>query len=320
MSANTEGNVGLEIGHVLFIDIVGYSKRLVSEQSALVQRLNRLVRASLEFRKADAAGKLITIPTGDGMALVFFTAPDTPVRCAIEINQADQQDPKIELRMGIHSGPVDRVIDVTERTNVAGAGINMAQRVMDCADAGHILLSKRAADDLAQYDEWKPQLHDLGEVEVKHGLRIPVVNFFNHEIGNAAMPSKLMHAEQSRQAAQKFAARKKRRRTIIVISTIAMVAALAAAGTWAWQRRIALASAYRTGAAGIVEKTIAVLPFENLGDDKENTYLADGVQDEILTDLTKVADLKVISRRSVAQYRDATATIREIGQALQVAH
>ncbi|MEY2438667.1 MAG: hypothetical protein QOI34_52, partial [Verrucomicrobiota bacterium] len=154
MSIATEDS-RLEIGHVLFIDIVGYSRRFVNEQTALIQRLNNLVRASEQFRKAEAAGKLITIPTGDGMALVFFTTPDTPVRCAIEINKADQEDPRIELRMGIHSGPVDRVADVNARTNIAGAGINTAQRVMDCGDSGHILLSQRVAEDLAQYASWQ---------------------------------------------------------------------------------------------------------------------------------------------------------------------
>jgi class 3 adenylate cyclase len=145
----------LEIAHVLFVDIVGYSKRLVNEQTALIKRLIDLVRGTEQFRKAESAGKLITIPTGDGMALVFFTAPDAPVRCAIEINQADKEDPKIELRMGIHSGPVDRVADVNKRINVAGSGINTAQRVMDCGDSGHILLSERVAEDLGQYEIWR---------------------------------------------------------------------------------------------------------------------------------------------------------------------
>ena len=143
-----ETNAGLEIGHVLFIDIVGYSKRTVDEQKKLVIRLNELVRNTAQFRSADAAGKLIRIPTGDGMALAFFTSPDAPVNCAIELAKADQADPELELRMGIHSGPVDRLTDVNERTNLAGAGMNMAQRVMGCGDAGHILLSQRIADDL----------------------------------------------------------------------------------------------------------------------------------------------------------------------------
>src|SRR6476469_9841976 len=168
MRVDAETNAGLEIGHVLFIDIVGYSKRTVDEQKELVTRLNQLVRDTAQFRSADAAGKLIRIPTGDGMALAFFTSPDAPVNCAIELAKANQTGPKLELRMGIHSGPVDRLADVNERTNLAGAGINTAQRVMDCGDAGHILLSQRIAEDLAQYDRWRPLLHNLGEVELKH--------------------------------------------------------------------------------------------------------------------------------------------------------
>ena len=174
----------LEIAHVLFIDIVGYSKRLINEQRALIEKLTGLVRSTEQFRHADDAGKLISIPTGDGMALAFFTAPDAPVRCAIELSKADQDDPKIELRIGIHSGPVDRLGDVNQRTNIAGAGINMAQRVMECGDAGHILLSNRVGDDLAQYAQWRPYLHDLGEVEVKHGVRLGIVNFHSDAFGN----------------------------------------------------------------------------------------------------------------------------------------
>ena len=320
MSVDAGQNVGLEIGHVLFIDIVGYSKRLINEQTALVQRLSRLVRASQQFRKADANGELITIPTGDGMALVFFTTPDAPVRCAIEINKADQEDPKIELRMGIHSGPVDRVADVTQRINVAGTGINTAQRVMDVGDAGHILLSKRSADDLAQYDEWKRQLHDLGEVEAKHGVRLGVVNLYNDGIGNPARPSKVTQAEQVRQDAIKAVSQRKRRRTAMITGSLIVILLGIAVGTWAWHRRAALTSAYKAGLTQIVEKSIAVLPFENFDPDKESSYFADGVQDDILTDLARIADLKVIGRRSVAQYRDTKQNAREIGQALQVAY
>jgi len=162
----------LEIAHVLFVDIVGYSMLLTNEQREQLRRLNEIVRGTREFQSANGTGKLVRLPTGDGMALAFFTSPDAPVRCALEIAQALKNGPKLALRMGIHSGPVDPVSDVDERANIAGAGINMAQRVMDCGDAGHILLSKRAADDLAQYAEWRSRLHELGEVEVKHGLRI----------------------------------------------------------------------------------------------------------------------------------------------------
>ncbi len=300
----------LEIAHVLFIDIVGYSKRLVNEQTALVRRLNDLVRATEQVQQADAAGKVIRIPTGDGMALAFFTSPEAPVRCAIELSKADQLDPKLELRMGIHSGPVDPVSDVNDRSNVAGAGINMAQRVMDCGDAGHILLSKRVAGDLGQYSKWQTQLHDLGEVEVKHGVKIGVVNFVDGEVGNAGVPEKIRRLRRGQTAVF-------RRRTIIwSFGGVAAVAAVVAA-FWIQSRRTEQAHPVVITAP---EKSIAVLPFENLSAEKENAYFADGVQDEILTDLAKIADLKVISRTSVMQYKSGTPrNLREIAQQLGVA-
>ena len=171
----------LELGHVLFMDIVGYSKLLVDEQSDLSQELNRIARNTEQVRSAEARGKLIRLPTGDGMALVFFTSPEAPVQCALEISRAIKNKPAIKLRMGIHTGPVNEVSDVNERENVAGTGINIAQRVMDCGDAGHILLSKRVAEDLAQYARWREHLHELGQVEAKHGVKIDVVNFCNDE-------------------------------------------------------------------------------------------------------------------------------------------
>jgi class 3 adenylate cyclase len=166
----------LEIAHVLFIDVVAYSTLLINEQSSIVAELNQVVRETLHFRSGEAAEKLICIPTGDGMALVFFTNPEAPVQCALELCEALHSHPHIHVRMGIHSGPVNSVADVNERTSVAGAGINIARRIMDCADAGHILLSKRVAEDLSQYGHWQPKLHDLGEIEVKHGIVVSVFN------------------------------------------------------------------------------------------------------------------------------------------------
>jgi TolB-like protein/class 3 adenylate cyclase/Tfp pilus assembly protein PilF len=310
----------LETAHVLFTDIVGYSKLSSDQQRKLFQLLNEIVRNTSQFRAAEAAGRLVRLPTGDGMVLAFFTRVDAPVRCAQEISRKLREHPELQLRMGINSGPVDEVSDVNDRPNVTGAGINIAQRVMDCGDAGHILLSKRVADDLAQYSEWQPYLHELGEVEVKHGIPVAVVNLYADQFGNPEVPNKIKYAAAERAAAEKRAARSKRRRVLISIVSALLVAALIGIGTWVWQRRLALASAYKVGVAGISDKSIAVLPFENLGDEKENVYLAEGVQDDILTDLTKIADLKVISRRSAAQYRDTKQTTREIGQALQVAH
>lgn len=196
MPAEGERDLPLEIGHVLFVDIVGYSKLLIDEQSELLQHLNEMVRSSEEVRAAETAGKLIRLATGDGMALVFRNNPEAPVQCAVELFRAAKAHAELQLRMGIHSGPINQVTDVNERANVTGAGINTAQRVMDCGDAGHILLSKRAADDLAQHRHWQPLLHDLGEVEVKHGLRLGLVNLYTDEVGNPALPQKLR--EQAR--------------------------------------------------------------------------------------------------------------------------
>src|SRR4029077_17176171 len=181
----------LEIAHVLFIDIVGYSKLRTTEQSAQIQLLREIVRNTDQFRVADAEGRLLRLPTGDGGALVFRSL-EGPVVCAVEIAKALRSHPGVRVRMGIHSGPVNEVTDLNEQANIAGAGINIAQRVMDCGEAGHILVSKHAAEDLEQYDQWQPYLHDLGECEVKHGERLQLVNFFNHEVGNSALPSKFV--------------------------------------------------------------------------------------------------------------------------------
>jgi len=310
MADGPSSDVKLEIAHVLFIDIVGYSKRLVDEQHALVEKLNRLVRSTDQFRQAEAVGKLISMPTGDGMALAFFNAPDAPVRCAIELSKADQEDPKIELRIGIHSGPVDRLGDVNQRENIAGTGINMAQRVMECGDGGHILLSNRVADDLAQYGHWRQYLHDLGQVEVKHGVRLGIANFYSDEFGNAATPAKVAD-----QIAKNRRAVISRRRCIALIAA-AIVIVLAVAAATLYQR-----SKRRSPLANQSDKSIAVLPLENLSDEKENAYFADGVQDELLSDLAKIKDLKVISRTSVMQYKAGiTRNLKEIAQQLGVSN
>src|SRR5450432_3409596 len=190
MSSERPSDVKLEIGHVLFIDIVGYSKGLINEQSDSLQKLKEIVRGTGQFRLAEAEGKLLRLPTGDGGALVFRTSPEAPVLCAIEASEALKSCPELRVRMGIHSGPVNEITDLNEQANIAGAGINLAQRVMDCGDAGHILLSKRIADDLEQYPQWRSLLHELGECEVKHGMRISVVNLFTDEVGNAQTPRK----------------------------------------------------------------------------------------------------------------------------------
>jgi TolB-like protein/Tfp pilus assembly protein PilF len=320
MAAEPKPEIHLEIAHVLYMDVVGYSKLLTNEQRELVQLLNQIVRETKQFKSAEAAEKLVRLTTGDGMALAFFTTPDAPVRCAQEISRKLKDHPELHLRMGINSGPVDEVSDVNDRRNVAGVGINMAQRVMDCGDAGHILLSRRVADDLGQYTEWRAYLHPLGEVDVKHGVRVEVANLYGDGFGNPKVPEKIARAVQERTAAAARAAKEKRRRIIFGSSAAFLLLLCLALGFWLWQRRTVPSSARKVEIAAIPEKSIAVLPFENFGNEQENAYFADGVQDDILTNLAKIADLKVISRRSVAQYRGSTQRIRDIGQALQVAY
>jgi TolB-like protein/class 3 adenylate cyclase len=296
------GDTRLEIGHVLFIDVVGYSKLLVKQQSELLSELNEVVSGTNEFRQADSVGKLIRLPTGDGMALVFRTDLEAPAQCAMEIARALKSHPAIQLRMGIHSGPVNEVLDVNQRANITGVGINMAQRVMDCGDAGHILLSKHVAEDLEQDERWRPLLHDLGTCEVKHSVRVGVTNLYSDEVGNSRLPKKIQ------------ASRHRKRIGWAAAAVVLLLAAIAVAILTFMRKPMPSATA-------APEKSIAVLPFENLSSDKENSYFTDGVQDEILTDLAKVADLKVISRTSVMQYRNtATRNLREIGQQLGVAH
>src|SRR5438132_349228 len=198
MAPEITKEIQLEIAHVLFIDIVGYSKLSVKDQHAAVEQLNQIVRASEQFQRADSAGRLLKVATGDGMGLVFYTNPEAPAQCAVEISRSLKEEPRLQLRMGIHSGPVSGVADVNERANVAGAGINLAQRVMDCGDAGHILLSKHVAEDLEEYEQWRPLLHDLGACEVKHGLRVGVTNLYSDEVGNPNLPSKLQAVKKHR--------------------------------------------------------------------------------------------------------------------------
>src|SRR3989449_6526678 len=190
MPSEQSSDVKFEIGHVLFIDIVGYSKLLINEQSEQIQKLKQIVRGTQQFRIAEAEGKLLRLPTGDGGALVFRNSLEAPVLCALEISRALKSHPKLRVRMGIHSGPVNEVTDLNEQANIAGAGINMAQRVMDCGDAGHILLSKHVADDLEHYPRWQPYLHSLGECEIKHGVRIGLTNLYRDGIGNPQLPNK----------------------------------------------------------------------------------------------------------------------------------
>src|ERR1044071_9119285 len=305
----------LEIAHVLFIDIVGYSKLRTNEQTAQVEKLREIVRGTEQFRAADAEGNLLRLPTGDGGALAFRNSPEAPAICAEEIARALQNHPEIRVRMGIHSGPVNEVTDLNEQANIAGAGINIAQRIMDCGDAGHILVSKHAAEDLEQYDQWQPYLHDLGECEGKHGERLRVVNLYNNEIGNSALPAKC--ARKNIPGTTSSAVGNRRRYLIAAMAVGALIVVGATAFFFASR------TAFRglTGSGGpISEKSIAVLPFQNLSDDKSNAYFTDGIQDEILTRLSKIASLKVISRTSTQKYKSTPENLHEIGQQLGVAH
>src|SRR5437588_2820233 len=314
MSTSAGAGVRLEIGHVLFMDLVGYSKLLLDEQRELVEHLTEIVRNTEQVRAAETADKVIRLPAGDGMALVFFNSPEAPVQCAIEIAEKLKQYPQLKLRMGIHSGPVNEVRDVNGRANVAGAGINIAQRVMDCGDAGHILLSKRVAEDLAQSRQWRPYLHDLGECAVKHSVPISIVNLYTDEIGNAQLPEwiKQWQSEQAAQAAD--GAPSVFRRTGLLIAAGALLIAVATFGVWLYFKQA-------EGTSLVPEKTIAVLPFQNFSPDKENAFFADGVQDDILTSLAKIKDLRVISRSSVMKFRDAAAqNLRAVGKTLGVAN
>ena len=201
ISAETRSHLELEIGHVLFMDVVVYSKLLTNEQREIQRQLSQIVRSTKHFQAAEAAGKLIRLPVGDGMALVFFNSPEAPVQCALEVAEALKAYPQLQLRMGVHSGPVSGVTDVNDRSNIAGAGINMAQRTMACGDTGHILLSKRVADDLAQDGWWQPYLHDLGECAVKHGVGVFVVNLYTDKVGNPQLPEKIKVTQREQAAA-----------------------------------------------------------------------------------------------------------------------
>jgi TolB-like protein/cytochrome c-type biogenesis protein CcmH/NrfG len=316
--SESSSDVKFEIGHVLFIDIVGYSKLLITEQSEQIQTLKEIVRGAEQVRLAEAEGKLLRLPTGDGGALVFRTTPEAPVLCALEISKALKSHPGLRVRMGIHSGPVNAVTDLNEQENIAGAGINIAQRVMDCGDVGHILLSKRVADDIDDYPQWRPLLHDLGPFEVKHGIRIHVVNLYSEDFGNPELPEKFKSVEAGPSRTGTVPAAKKSPvgKSRLVIPAL-IITALAIGGFVFWQQQKPKPSA---AASAILEKSVAVLPFENLSDDKSNAYFAEGIQDEILTKLASVADLKVISRTSTAKYKSKPEDLKTVSQQLGVAN
>src|SRR5207253_2782563 len=288
----------------------------------------QIVRNTEAAREAETAGQLIILPTGDGMALVFTGSVEEPVECALQVSHALRAQPSLPVRMGIHSGPVHHVADVNQRANIAGAGINIAQRVMDCGDAGHILLSKRVADDLAQYRRWQPYLHELGDFEVKHGVVVSVVNLYADVVGNPAPPAKFKTVAAAVSAAPSGKAKRGMPWHEVLVIAVVLLAVLIAAGVFFFRRQAqqqipgaATSSSPAPVASAIPEKSVAVLPFENMSRDPDNAFFTDGVQDQILTALAKVADLKVISRTSVMQYKSGVArNLREIAQQLGVTH
>src|SRR6185295_1286898 len=304
MPSERSPDVKFEIGHVLFIDIVGYSKLLITEQSNQIQTLKEIMRGTEQVRGAEGKGKLLRLPTGDGGALVFRTTPESPVLCAMEIGKELKKHPELHVRMGIHSGPVNEITDLNEQANIAGSGINTAQRVMDCGDAGHILLSRRVADDLAQYGKWQPDLHDLGKVETKHGVRLDIVNLYNERVGNADIPKKI--AEGKRKAARRDKIR-------VLFAVLALGILTAGVALFLLQR----AKSTKLAAGG-PEKSIAVLPFMDLSQAKDQEYFCDGMSEEILDALAKVEGLRVVARTSSFAFKGKSADASEVGKKLNV--
>ncbi|HLC12109.1 MAG TPA: tetratricopeptide repeat protein [Chthoniobacterales bacterium] len=318
-AADARVNPKLEIAHVLTMDIVEYSKLLITEQSKIMAQLTRLVRETARFRRAEVAGKLLRLPTGDGMVLVFFDDPEAPVECASEISAAIKNHPDIPLRMGIHSGPVNQVIDVNDRFNIAGAGIDIAQRVMDCGDAGHILLSKRVADDLVPLPQWNPCLHELGECEVKHGRKVSLVNFYTNEIGNPNLPRKCSatkEKESVRSTSSAFSLSPSKR--ALMVGTGLFVVALAVAA-FIFSRTKTFQSWKSADAAQAGSHSIAVMPFENAGNDPNTEYLAEGISEALINSLAELRQLRVIARATAFRYKRKDVDPQRVGRELQVA-
>lgn len=301
MAPESEPELKLEIAHVLTIDVVAYSTLLIHEQSRVMAELNRVVRKTPCFCNAEKADRLTRLPTGDGMALVFFTDSEAPLECAMQISAELKSQPEIQIRMGVHSGPVNQILDVNDRSNVAGAGIDMAQRVMDCGDAGHILVSKRVADDLAPYSRWNQHLHDLGECVVKHGRKISVFNFYTDTVGNPDPPQKM------------GALRTKRPRIPIrrgFLTAMAAVGVIVSLGFAAWFLR-------QTDSG---RRAIAVLPFLDLSQAGDQEYFSDGVTEQIINSLARIRGLFVVARSSSFVFKNKSTDVREIGKALAVTH
>ena len=261
MSAERGSHRRLEIAHVLLVDIVGYSKLLLNEQSQILDELNAVVRNTEQVRLAQDAGALLCLPTGDGVALIFRSSPEAPAQCALEIARALKNYPKLQRRMGIHSGPVNEVMSADDRANIAGAGINIAQRVMDCGDAGHILLSKHVAEDLESHERWRPYLHDLGEVKVKHGVSVRIVNLYTDDLGEAQVPAKIQRERDAKAILARRA--RSKQRNVLIFGSLIPLAVLGLAFFLLRDRLVRRPIETQMDAKGI-----AVLPFENFRDRK----------------------------------------------------
>src|SRR4029453_16144315 len=297
----SDDNLRLEIRHVLFIDIVGYSKLLIEDQKERLGQLTSIVLGTAQVRDSTDE-QLVRLPTGDGMARVFRHGPEEPAYCALEIAEALRKHPELPVRMGIHSGPVSDVTDVSGRTNIAGAGINMGQRGRDCGEGGHILLSQHVADDLVQHRQWAPRLRDLGECEVKHGVRLHLVNLYAEPLGNAALPQKFQQTKQ-----------KPARRSIVgSIATLVLAAILVTSGAYYFTHRTA------TKGTAIPEKSIGVLPMVNSTGDPANEYFSDGMSEEFISSLSRLRGLKVVGRTSSFQFKGKTDDSKTIGEKLGV--
>ena len=321
MPSDAPSDPNIRIAHVLTMDVVEYSTLLITEQTRVMAELTRIVKETARFQGAEAAGKLLRLPTGDGMLLVFFDDVQAPLECAMEIAAAIKSRPEIRLRMGIHSGPVNEIMDVNDRSNVAGAGVDLAQRVMDCGDAGHILLSKRLAEDLAPFPRWNPHLHDLGECEVKHGRKVSLVNFYTDKIGNAEPPAKCRAGDGRATVAGRRPTAEARspaapRRAVIIGAGVFVVALTA--GVLVFFRPNLSQTREGARAAQANSRSIAVLPFENASNDPNAEYLSEGISEALINSLAEVQQLRVVARATAFHYKGKVVDPKRLGRELQV--
>jgi len=319
MASEAPSDVKFDIGHVLFIDIVGYSKLLINQQSEQIDQLRQVVRGTEQFRLAESEGKLLRLPSGDGGALVFRNHPEAPILCAMEISKALKDHPELLVRMGVHSGPVNEVADLNEQVNIAGAGVNIAQRVMSCGDGGHILLSKRVADDLSPYPKWNRYLHDLGECEMKHGERVGLVNFFTEEVGNPETPAKCSRAKEILPVSAASAASRRAGPRGPLIGALALLLIALGVGALVFFRAKTLQTGKSPVALQANTQSIAVLPFENASNDPNAEYLSEGISEALINSLTELQQLKVIARSTAFHYKGKDVDPKRVGRELQVA-